>query len=102
VFENRVLRRVFGSKTDEVREEVRKLHNKKLYDLCFSPNVLGTIKSRIMRWVGHVYLWETDEVHTGFSGGDLKERDRSEDLGIDRRIILKRILRKWDREHGLD
>jgi len=74
VFENRVLRRVFGSKTDEVIAQVRKLHNKELYDLYFSPNVLGAIKLRIMRWVGHVYVWETDEVHTGFSGGDLKER----------------------------
>jgi len=56
VFENRVLRGVFGCKTDEVTGELRKLHNKWLYDLYFSPNVLGAIKSRIMRWVGHVYV----------------------------------------------
>jgi len=54
VFESRVLRRVFGPKTDEVTGEVRKLHNKELYDLYSSPNVIGAIKSRIMRWVGHV------------------------------------------------
>jgi len=54
VFEIRVLRRVFGPKRDEVTGEVRKLHNKEFYDLYSSPNVIGAIKSRIMRCVGHV------------------------------------------------
>lgn len=44
VFENWVLRRVFGPKRDEVTEEVGKLHNKELYDLYSSPNVIGSIK----------------------------------------------------------
>jgi hypothetical protein len=46
--------------------------------------------------------WETGEVHTGFTSGDLKERDHSEDLGVGRRIILKLIVEKWYREYGLD
>jgi hypothetical protein len=54
VFENRVLRRVFGPKSDEVTREWRKLHNEKLHDLYFSPNIVRVIKSRRMRWAGHV------------------------------------------------
>jgi hypothetical protein len=54
VFENRVLRRVFGSKRDEVTGEWRKLHNEKLNDLYSSPNIVRVIKSRRMRWAGHV------------------------------------------------
>jgi hypothetical protein len=54
VFENRVLRRLLGPKTDEVTGEVRKLHNKELYDLYSSPSVIGAIKSSIVGWVGHV------------------------------------------------
>jgi hypothetical protein len=50
VFENRVLRRVFGPKRDKVTEEWRKLHN----DLYCSPNIVRVIKSRTMRWAGHV------------------------------------------------
>jgi hypothetical protein len=53
VFENRVLR-VFGSKRDEVRGEWRKLYNEELDDLYCSPNIVRVIKSRRMRWVGHV------------------------------------------------
>jgi hypothetical protein len=54
VFENGVLRRKFGPKRVEVIRERRKLHNEELYDLCSSPNIVRVIKSRRMRWAGHV------------------------------------------------
>jgi hypothetical protein len=53
VFENRVLRRIFGPKRDEVTGEWRKLHNKVLHDL-YSPNIVWEIKSRRIRWAGYV------------------------------------------------
>jgi len=58
VFENRVLRRIFESKWDEVTGERRKLHNQKLTDLYASPNIIQVIKSRRMRWMGHVACME--------------------------------------------
>jgi hypothetical protein len=54
VFENRVLRRIFGPKRDEVTGEWRKLHNKELHDLYSSPSIIRKIESRRMRWAGHV------------------------------------------------
>jgi hypothetical protein len=54
VFENRVLRRICGPKRDEVTGEWRKLHNKELHDLYCSPSIIRIIKSRRMRWAGHV------------------------------------------------
>ena len=54
VFENRVLRRIFGPKRDEVTGEWRKLHNEELNNLYCSPNIVRAIKSRRMRWAGHV------------------------------------------------
>jgi hypothetical protein len=54
VFENRVLRRIFGPKRDEVTDEWRKLHNKKLLDLYSSPSIIRIIRSRRIRWAGHV------------------------------------------------
>ena len=54
MFENRVLRRIFGPKRVEVRGEWRKLHNEELNDLYCSPNIIRVIKSIVMRWVGHV------------------------------------------------
>jgi hypothetical protein len=54
VFENRVLRRIFGPKRDEATGEWRRLHNEELYDLYSSPNIIRVIKSRRMRWAGHV------------------------------------------------
>jgi hypothetical protein len=53
VFENRVLRRIFGPKRDEVMGEWRKFHNE-LCDLYSSPSIIRIIKSRSMRWAGHV------------------------------------------------
>jgi hypothetical protein len=54
LFENRVLRKVFGPKRDEVTGEWRKLYNEKLNDLYSLPNIVRVVKSRRMRWVGHV------------------------------------------------
>jgi hypothetical protein len=53
VFENRVLRRIFGPKRDEVTGEWRKLHNGEVRDLYSSPSIIRIIKPRRMRWVGH-------------------------------------------------
>jgi hypothetical protein len=54
VFENRVLRRIFGPKKDEVTGECRKVQNVELNDLYCSPNIFRAIKPRIMRWAVHV------------------------------------------------
>jgi hypothetical protein len=54
VFENRVLRRIFGLNRDEVTGEWRKLYNEELNNLCSSPNIVRVIKSRRMGWAGHV------------------------------------------------
>ena len=54
MFENRVLRRIFGPRTYEVTGECGKLHNEELNDLYSSPSIVRMIKSRRMRWAGHV------------------------------------------------
>jgi hypothetical protein len=54
VFENRVLRRIFGPKRDEVTGEWRKMHNEELHNLNSSPDIIRQVKSRRMRWAGHV------------------------------------------------
>jgi hypothetical protein len=54
VFENRVLRRIFGPKRDEATGEWRKLHNEELHNLYSSPDIIRQVKSRRLRWAGHV------------------------------------------------
>jgi hypothetical protein len=54
VFENMVLRRIFGPRRDEVTGDWRRLHNEEINDLYSSTNIVRVIKSRRMRWVGHV------------------------------------------------
>jgi hypothetical protein len=54
VFENRVLRMIFGPKRDEVTGEWRRLHKEELYALCSSPDIIRVIKSRRLRWAEHV------------------------------------------------
>jgi len=69
VFQNWVLRRIFGPRRDEVKGEWRKLHNEELNHLYCSPNTVRVIKSRIMRWVGHVArMGEKRGVHRVFGG----------------------------------
>jgi hypothetical protein len=60
VFENSVLRRVFGPKRDEVTGDWRKLHNKEVNDLYSLPNIVRVVKSRRMRWAGHVARMRKD------------------------------------------
>jgi hypothetical protein len=60
VFENRVLRRIFGPKRDEVTGEWRKLHNEELHNLYSSPNIIRQMRSRRMRWAGHVARMEEE------------------------------------------
>jgi len=75
VFENRVLRRIFEPKRDEFTEGWRKLHNEELNDLYSSPNMVRVMKSRKMRWAGHVTRMEGGEAYTGFWCGYLRGRD---------------------------
>jgi len=64
VFENRVLRRIFGPKRDEVTGEWRKLYNEELSDLYSLPNIVRVVKSRRIRWAGHVTrMGESRGVH---------------------------------------
>jgi hypothetical protein len=67
VFENMVLRRIFGPKRDEVTGEWRKLHNEELHILYFSPNIIRQMKSRRMRWAGNVARMG-EECVPGFDG----------------------------------
>jgi len=94
VFENRVLRRIFGPRGDEVTGELRKLHNEELNDLYSSPNIVWVIKSRRMRWAGHVARMGREEAYTGFWWGNLREGEHLGDPGVDGRIILRWIFRK--------
>jgi hypothetical protein len=66
VFENRVLKTILGPKRDEVTGEWSKFHNKELQILYSSPNIIRQIKSRRMRWAGHVARMERREICTGF------------------------------------
>jgi hypothetical protein len=75
VFQNRVLKRIFGPKRDEVTGEWRKLHNEELRDLYSSPSIIRMIKSRGMRWAGHVARMEEKRNAYRLLGGSQKEID---------------------------
>jgi len=95
VFENRVLR-IFGPRSDEVTGELRRLHNEELNDLYTSPNIVRVIKSRRMRWAGHVALMGEERGCVGSCWGNRREGDHWGDLGVDGWIILGWISRRWD------
>jgi hypothetical protein len=102
VFENGVLRRIFGPQGDEVTEESIKLHHEDLNDLYSSLYISRVIKSGRMRWAGHVArMVENRGVCAGFWWGNLRKRDHLEDPGLDGRIILRWIFSKWNVSYGL-
>jgi hypothetical protein len=78
--------RIFGRKRDEVTGEWRKLHNEELHILYASPNIIGQIKSRRMRWAGYVArLGEQRKVY-GVWWESPNERDNLEEQGVDARM----------------
>ena len=80
---------IFKYHLDEGNGEWRRLHNEELNDLYSSPNIVRVIKSRRMRWAGHV-------ARMGEERGNWKEGDHRVDLGIDGWTILGWISRRWD------
>jgi hypothetical protein len=94
VFENRVLRRIFGPKRDEVTGEWIRLRNEEFNYLYSSQNIIRVIKSKRMRWAGLVAHMGEGTVHTGFWWE--REGDHLEENCVDGRIILKWIFKKWD------
>jgi hypothetical protein len=75
VFENRVLRRIFGPKRDEVTGEWRTLHNEELRDLYFSTSIIRVMKSRKMRWAAHVARMGRRGTRIGYWWESQRERD---------------------------
>ena len=89
VFENRVLRRIYGPKRDEVTGEWRKLHNEELNNLYSSPNIVRVIKSRGMRWAGHVARMGEGRGVYRVLVGKPEGRNHWGDPGVDGRVILE-------------
>ena len=83
VFENMVLRRIFGPRRDEVTGEWRRLRNEELNDLYSSPNIVRVIKSRRMRLAGHVVRMGEERGCIGSWWGNRREEDHWGDLGVD-------------------
>jgi hypothetical protein len=75
VFANRVLRRIFGLKGDEMTGDCRKLDNEELHNFCSSPTIFRIIKSRGIRWAEHVARMGRRGMHIGNSWENQKERD---------------------------
>jgi hypothetical protein len=74
VFENRLLRKIFGPKRDEVKGEWRKLHNEEHRDLYSSPSIIRIIKLRRMGWVGHVARMREKRKSVGYWWESQRER----------------------------
>ena len=91
-----MFRGIFGPKRGKVTGEWRKLYNEELNDLYSSPNNVRVIKSRRMRWAGHVARMRERRDVCGFLWGNLRERNHLEDPDVDGRIILRWIFGKWE------
>jgi hypothetical protein len=99
VFENRVLRRIFGPKRVEMTGVWKNLHNEELYNLYLSPSIIRMIKSKSMRWTGHVARMRRRRrrrMHIGYWWESHIEGDYWEDQEFGWWTILKLILERWD------
>jgi len=94
VFESKALRKKFGSKREDVTREWGRRHKEELYDLCSSSDIIRVIKSRSMKWAGHVARIRDRRAAYWVLVGDLGERTHLEDLGVDGRVILKCFFKK--------
>jgi hypothetical protein len=92
VFENRVLRRIFGPTRDEVTGEWRKLHNGELHNLYSTLEVIRQMKSRIMRWAGHVARMGEGRNVCRVLVGKPEGKNHLKDQGIDARMGSKSTL----------
>jgi hypothetical protein len=92
VFENRALRRIFGPKRNKMTGGWRRVHNEDLHNLYASPDILRMIKSRRMRWAGHVVCM--GEMHIKPWLENVKGRGHSGNLSLDWRIMLEWVLWK--------
>jgi hypothetical protein len=90
-----VLRKIFGPKREE-DGSWRKLHNDDLHSLYSLPNIVRVIKSRRLRWEGHVARMGRGEVFTGFWLGGQEVRSHWRDLGVGGRITLSMTLGRWE------
>jgi len=102
LFESMVLRRIFGTRRDEVRVTWRRLHNEELNGFYSSPNNVRVIKSRRMRWAGHVARMGEEKGCIGSWWGNRREGDHWGDLGVNGWIILGRVPGGWMWLYGLD
>ena len=96
VFENKVLRRIFRPRRDEVTRQWRRLHNAELNHLYSSPHTVRVIKSRRMRWAGHVARMGEASGCIRSWWGNRRERDHWGDLGVDGWMQLGWISRRLD------
>jgi len=88
--------RIFGPKRDEVTKAWRIVYEELDYPYC-SNNIVPVIKSRRIRWAGHIAcMGERGEAYTDFWWGNLREKIHLRDQGLDGRITLRWIFRKWD------
>jgi hypothetical protein len=94
MFEKRVLRRIFGPKRERVAGGCRRLHDEELQNLYTSPDTIRVIKSRGMRWMGHVTHMGVMRNAYKILVGKPEGKRHSEDLGIDGKIVLEWILGK--------
>jgi hypothetical protein len=102
VFENKLLRRIFGPKRDEVTGNWRKLHHEELHNLYSSPSIIRVIKTRRMRWAGHVVRMGEKRNAYRILVGKPEGKSHWEDQDVGGWTILKWILDRigWDGVEG--